>query len=99
MVLKLGMISVPGVCCTTRTQFHNPRTFYIPDRTGYHLGNQKLRTPVEAKLPDDDNQASPPAAAAADDDDIDDDDNDVNNDVFVHRHHSAARYFHQTRQI
>jgi hypothetical protein len=40
MVLKLGMISVPGVCCTTRTQFHDPRTFYIPDGNGYHVGNQ-----------------------------------------------------------
>jgi hypothetical protein len=84
MVLKLGMISVPGVCCTTRTQFHDPRMCYIPDGTGYHVRNQKLRTPVEAKLPDDDNQASPPAAAAADDDD------NVNNDVFAHRHHSVA---------
>jgi hypothetical protein len=82
MVLKLGMISVPGVCCTTRTQFHNPRTFYIPDGTGYHVGNQKLWTPVEAKLSGDDNQASPPAAA--------DDDDDVNNNVFIRRHHSVA---------
>jgi len=72
LVLKLGMISVPGVCCTTRTQFHEPRTCCIPDGTGCHVGNQKLRTPVEAKLPDDDNQASPPAAAAAADDDGDD---------------------------
>jgi hypothetical protein len=90
MVLKLGMISVRGVCCITRTQFHDPRPFYIPDRAGYPVSNQKLRTPVEAKLPDDYNQSRPPppaAVAAADDDD---DDDDVNNDVFVRRHHSVA---------
>jgi len=86
MVLKLGMISVRGVCFITRTQFHDPRTFYIPDETGYLVCNQKLRTPVEAKLPDDYNQASPLPAAADDDDD----DDDVNNDVFVHRHQSVA---------
>jgi hypothetical protein len=83
------MIIVPGVCCTTRTQFHDPRTCYIPDGTGYHVGNQKLRTPVEAKMPDDDNQESPPPAAAAAADD-DDDSDDVNNDGFVQRHHSVA---------
>ena len=89
VVIKLGMISVRGVCFITRTQFHDPRTFHIPDQTGYLVGNQKLTTPVEAKLPDDYNQASLPPAAADDDDD-DDDYVDVNNDVFVHRHHSVA---------
>lgn len=43
-VIKLGIVSVPGVCCITRTQFHDARTFYIPDGTGYHVRNHKLRT-------------------------------------------------------
>jgi hypothetical protein len=94
MVIKLGMVSVPGVRCITRTQFHDACTFYIPDGIGHHVKNHKLRIPMEAKLPDDDNQASPPpavaaadddeaAAAAAADDDDDDDYDDVNDDVFV----------------